>query len=99
LSGLKESTEDDIRAAFSSHGEIKSVSVPTDKFTGRPRGFAFVKMSTAEATAAAIAALNETEMGGRTIYVSESLPKEKVGERKKRTFNKNRREHIACFSA
>ena len=41
-------------------------------------------MSNAEEHAAAIAALNETALGGRTIYVSESLPKDKVGENKKR---------------
>jgi nucleolin len=72
-----ECSEDDIRSAFAEHGEIKKITLPTDKFTGRPRGFAFVEMTNAEATAAAIAALNESEMQGRTIYVSESQPKEK----------------------
>ena len=56
--------------------------MPTDKFTGRPRGFGFVQMADADATAAAIAALNETDMNGRTIYVSESLPKDQVQKKK-----------------
>ncbi|KAL7521962.1 hypothetical protein ACHAWX_006664 [Stephanocyclus meneghinianus] len=79
-----ESGEDDIRSAFAAHGEVKRITLPTDKITGRPRGFAFVQMTNAAETAAAIAALNESEMGGRTIYVSESLPKEKVVDNKKK---------------
>ncbi len=49
---------------------------------GRPRGFAFVNMASAEEHAAAIEALNESEVGGRTIYVSESVPKEKYAANK-----------------
>ncbi|KAL3793336.1 hypothetical protein HJC23_003846 [Cyclotella cryptica] len=79
-----EASEDDIRSAFGAHGEVKRITLPTDKMTGRPRGFAFVQMTNAEETAAAIAALNESDMGGRTIYVSESLPKEKVVDNKKK---------------
>jgi RNA recognition motif-containing protein len=77
-----ECTEDEIRSAFSAHGEVKKVTLPTDKFTGRPRGFGFVQMADADATAAAIAALNEVEMNGRTIFVSESLPKDQVQKKK-----------------
>jgi len=51
---------------------------------GRSRGFAFVTMSSQEEHLAAIDAVNESEVGGRTIYVSESLPKEKVAENKKK---------------
>jgi hypothetical protein len=47
-------------------------------------------MSSAEEHSAAIAALNESELGGRTIYVSESLPKEKVAEKKKRDPKKSK---------
>lgn len=50
----------------------------------KSRGFAFVTMSNAEETAAAIAAVNESEISGRTVYASESLPKEKVAEGKKK---------------
>jgi len=56
--------------------------MPIDRETGRPRGFAFVNMSSAEEHAAAIEALNESEVGGRTIYVSESVPKEKYAASK-----------------
>lgn len=51
-------------------------------------------MTNAAETAAAIAALNESEMGGRTIYVSESLPKEKVVDNKKKY---KRREFISSL--
>jgi RNA recognition motif-containing protein len=79
---LLDSTEDQIRNAFAAHGEIKKITMPTDKFTGRPRGFAFVQMADADATAAAISALNESDFNGRTIYVSESLPKDQVDKKK-----------------
>lgn len=79
-----DTNESDIMSAFAAHGIVSKVQVPTDRNTGRARGFAFVTMSNAAEHAAAIAALNESEMGGRTIYVSESLPKDKVAEKKKR---------------
>jgi len=71
-------TEDDIRALFEAHGEVKSVSVVTDRETGRPRGFGFVEM---EPTAAgkAIAALDQTEMQGRNLNVSEAKPRREGG--------------------
>lgn len=89
-----ECTEDEIRNAFSAHGEIKKITLPTDKFTGRPRGFGFVQMADADATAAAIAALNEVEMNGRTIFVSESLPKDQV--QKKRVAQRRSRGSLDC---
>jgi len=79
-----DSTEDQIRNAFAAHGEIKKITMPTDKFTGRPRGFAFVQMADADATAAAISALNESDFNGSTIYVSESLPKDQVEKKSAR---------------
>ena len=82
ISRSKDSTEDDIKNAFAAHGEVKKITLPTDKFSGKPRGFGFVQMANADATAAAIAALNESEMNGRTIYVSESLPKDQVQKKK-----------------
>ncbi|KAL7443779.1 hypothetical protein ACHAXH_009588 [Discostella pseudostelligera] len=75
--------ESDLRAAFAAHGSVSKVQMPTDRNTGRARGFAFVTMSNAEEHAAAIAALNESEVNGRTVYVSESLPKDKVAGNKK----------------
>ncbi|MFH1631614.1 MAG: RNA-binding protein [bacterium] len=69
-----ESSEDDLRELFSQHGEVVSARIITDKFTGRSRGFGFVEMATEEGAAAAIDALNGTDMGGRTITVSEARP-------------------------
>ena len=74
--------EGDLMALFTEYGSVAKINMPIDRETGRPRGFAFVNMSNAEEHAAAIAALNESEVGGRTIYVSESVPKEKYAANK-----------------
>jgi len=74
--------ESDLRDVFSAYGSVSKVNMPIDRETGRPRGFAFVNMASAEEHAAAIEALNESEVGGRTIYVSESVPKEKYAANK-----------------
>jgi len=74
--------EGDLREIFSAYGSISKINMPIDRETGRPRGFAFVNMSSAEEHAAAIEALNESEVGGRIIYVSESVPKEKYAASK-----------------
>lgn len=79
-----DAVESELRSAFAEHGTVQKVQMPLDRSTGRSRGFAFVTMSNAEEHAAAIEALNESEVGGRTIYVSESLPKEKVAANKKK---------------
>ena len=62
-------TEEDLRNAFSPFGEVTSVSIITDRETGRPRGFAFVEMENADA---AIAELNGKDLGGRTLTVNEA---------------------------
>ena len=69
-----ESEESDVEALFSKHGEVLSVALPTDRETGRPRGFGFVEMSNEDA-ASAIAALNGTDFGGRTLNVNEARPR------------------------
>ncbi len=69
-----ESEEASVRELFASYGEVLSVSLPTDRETGRPRGFGFVEMSSEDA-ASAIAALNGTEFGGRTLNVNEARPR------------------------
>mmetsp|Transcript_29345 Transcript_29345/g.55681 ORF Transcript_29345/g.55681 Transcript_29345/m.55681 type:complete len:398 (-) Transcript_29345:1844-3037(-) len=88
-------TDGEISDAFAAYGEVVKVSMPTDRNTGKSRGFAFVKMANAEATAAAIGALNESELGGRTIYVSESLPKDQVADNKKKFNQRNKKEEGA----
>jgi len=68
-------TEQQLRDVFSAYGEVDSVSVITDRDTGRPRGFAFVEMSDSSAAQAAIRGVNGTELGGRTLNVNEARPK------------------------
>jgi RNA recognition motif-containing protein len=64
-------TEDAVRTLFASHGAVTSVALPTDRETGRPRGFGFVEMSGTDA-ATAIAALNGQSMDGRALRVNEA---------------------------
>ena len=67
-------TESELSDLFAQHGTVESVNVITDKFTGQSRGFGFVEMAAKEEADAAIAALNGTEMGGRTLTVNEARP-------------------------
>jgi RNA recognition motif-containing protein len=77
VGGLPYSTTDaELSGLFEPHGTVESVRVVTDKFTGKSRGFAFVEMSTDEEAEAAIAALNGTELQGRTLAVSKARPQE-----------------------
>ncbi len=70
------SSESDIHSLFSEHGPVAQVEIMMDKMTGRPRGFAFVTMETAEGAKAAIAALNGTNFEGRDLTVNEARPRE-----------------------
>ena len=71
-------SEADVRTLFSQHGTVESVSLPTDRETGRPRGFGFVEMSQADA-ARAIQSLNGHDMGGRQLRVNEAQDKPRGG--------------------
>src|SRR5882757_9532672 len=71
-------TEAEVRTLFSEHGTVESVSLPTDRETGRPRGFGFVEMSQADA-ARAIQNLNGKELGGRPLRVNEAQDKPRTG--------------------
>jgi RNA recognition motif-containing protein len=71
-------TEDQVRALFASHGTVESVALPNDRETGRPRGFGFVEMSSADA-ARAIQAVNGQDMGGRALRVNEAQDKPRSG--------------------
>jgi RNA recognition motif-containing protein len=66
---------------FEAHGKVDRVSLVTDRDTGRPRGFAFVEMSDSAEADRAIAALNGTELGGRTLNINEARPKGEGGGR------------------
>lgn len=74
-------TENDIRAFFADHSsKIVEVKIISDHETGRPRGFAFVEVLTPEDMHAAIADLNNLEMGGRRATVSEAKERERGGK-------------------
>jgi RNA recognition motif-containing protein len=71
-------TEESVRALFSKHGTVEKVSLITDRETGRPRGFGFVEMSSADASRA-IQALNGTDLGGRPLRVNEAQERPRGG--------------------
>ena len=64
-------TESEIRELFGQHGTVESVSLITDRDTGRPRGFGFVEMARADASKA-IQNLNGKDLGGRPLRVNEA---------------------------
>ena len=72
--------EAQVRALFEQHGTVESVSLINDRETGRPRGFGFVEMPSADA-ARAIQNLNGKDMGGRPLKVNEAQDKPKGGGR------------------
>ena len=69
-------TKEALEKAFAEHGEVVSVNIITDRQTGRPKGFAFVEMSSAEEGDAAKAALNGVDLDGRTINVDNAREQE-----------------------
>lgn len=80
-----ETGEEDLREAFKSYGEVLSVSIIKDKYTGESRGFAFVEMSKKEEAQKAITGLSGTEIHGRTLNVNEARPRtERSGYRDNR---------------
>ena len=68
-------TEDTIRSLFETHGSVGRVNIVTDRDTGQPRGFGFVEMANDGEGEKAIAALNGTDVDGRTLNVNEARPK------------------------
>ncbi len=69
-------TDSQLNDLFAPHGTVESAHVITDRFTGQGRGFGFVEMSTDAEAKTAIAALNGTQMDGRTLTVNEAKPQE-----------------------
>ncbi|BAZ33432.1 RNP-1 like RNA-binding protein [Cylindrospermum sp. NIES-4074] len=67
--------EDDLKQVFAEYGTVKKVQLPTDRETGRVRGFGFVEMSTDAEEEAAIAALDNAEWMGRSLKVNKAKPK------------------------
>ncbi|BAY28411.1 RNP-1 like RNA-binding protein [Tolypothrix tenuis PCC 7101] len=72
-------TEDALTAVFAEYGSVKRVQIPTDRETGRVRGFAFVEMSSDDEETAAIEALDGAEWMGRDLKVNKARPKENKG--------------------
>jgi cold-inducible RNA-binding protein len=72
-------SEEELRHMFEVYGQVDRVSIMTDRETGRSRGFGFVEMANAEDGDKAIAALNGSNLGGRTLNVNEARPKVERG--------------------
>ena len=68
-------TEEELREEFASFGQVESVSIPTDRYSGRPRGFAFVEMPSVSEGQAAIAGLNGKTFKDRTLTVNAARPR------------------------
>jgi len=66
----------DLEELFSRVGQVQSVAVITDKFSGQSKGFGFIEMANAEDASKAIQTLNDTDLKGRNIKVSEAKPRE-----------------------
>jgi RNA recognition motif-containing protein len=73
-------TDAEVRELFAQHGTVESVSLITDRDTGRPRGFGFVEMSRADASRA-IQNLNGKDLGGRPLRVNEAQERSSGGNR------------------
>ena len=77
-------TENDLRNAFSQFGEVSSVKIITDKFSGRNKGFGFVEMPDNSEADQAIKALNGKVLNGRSIKVNQAEPRGKRPQRRRR---------------
>lgn len=75
------SSEEDLRKEFEAYGVVSKVSILKDKFTGEPRGFGFVEMSSDQEAQAAMNALNGKEFMGRALSVNEARPKTEFSSR------------------
>ena len=76
-----DTTEDQLRQTFEGYGEVTKVSVIMDRDSGRPKGFAFVEMSSQEDGTAAINGLHDQDLNGRNMNVNEAKPREQGGNR------------------
>ena len=74
-----DTSQDKLRELFETHGQVSTVNMVTDRYTGRPRGFAFVEMMNDQGANAAIAALNGQEVDGRALKVAPAKPRESRG--------------------
>ena len=72
-----DTSEDTLRTLFAEFGEIESVNLITDRYTGQSRGFAFVEMSTEQAAQQAMSGLNGKQVDEREIKVDKANPRPK----------------------
>lgn len=77
----REVTEDDLRTAFAEFGQVESVNIIKDKYSGESKGFGFVEMPSKEEGQSAIDNLNGKELKGRTLNVNEARPRTDRGGR------------------
>jgi RNA recognition motif-containing protein len=68
-------SENDLRQAFEGYGKVEDVKIIKDKYSGEPRGFAFVEMPTKAEALSAIEGLNGKELKGNTLVVNEARPR------------------------
>jgi len=71
-----DTSEDELKKAFEAHGTVVSCQIIKDRDSGQSKGFAFVEMESESAAQAAIEAMNEKDLGGRTIIVNIAKPRE-----------------------
>lgn len=83
-----EVTEEELRQEFAAYGQVESVSIITDKYSGRPKGFGFIEMPSISEGQAAIAGLNEKTLKERTLNVSAARPRS--DNRDSRSYGDNR---------
>lgn len=69
-------SEDELRQEFMAYGNVKSVTIPADKFSGRPKGFGFIEMDSKSEAEAAIEGINGKMIKDRTIVVNEARPRQ-----------------------
>ena len=72
-------SNEELQELFSEHGEVTDIYMPMDRDSGRPRGFAFVTMSSKEEMESAIKGLDGRELEGRALRINEAQPREERG--------------------
>ena len=72
-------SEEDLRLAFEPFGQVESVNIIKDKYSGQSKGFGFVEMPSEEEARSAINELNGKELNGRTLNVNEARPRSERG--------------------
>jgi RNA recognition motif-containing protein len=75
----RETTEDELRQAFEAFGQVTSINIIKDRYSGESRGFGFVEMATKSEAQAAINELNGKSLGERTLSVNEARPRSEGG--------------------